>query len=809
MRLERLKAHDVGPFSDVDIDLAALPGPIVAVVGENGQGKSTLLELFAGALYRECPTRGKLQGLATARKSSVEAQVFYGSPYTITQYLDAVSGKAEALVTDGASPLIGDTKVRSYDAWAARALPSPEVFYSSLFSAQKSQGMLELKPAERKAVLLRALGIERYEALAASARERAASAKVSLQTAVARLQDERARGGSVPDAEAALGVARERVVGAGINLDAVTAELEALKRQAAVAESANAEVARIAARRRELEAETSKLDRELGDLSTRHLEAEALLARRQEIEAVEVQRAAAEAQVSASRVAVTALQGEVRFLAEAKSRAATELQRARQDLDRVRSDIEETGRWLDIEAGAIEDASALREAAEADAGAARARVATLEGELAEQQAARISAATGRIGALREGLDGIAAETAGDPAAAARATLDRDSQIEEAGRLAPSRIREIEAALGAARADAERFDRMARQYGEHAARLPEVTSRRQLAKELEAQIPQLLTETEAAEALVALADEQLDAKSRELDTAAEAEEEIATAAMRLPASRIAELERAQARIEEIQPQLVDVTARLRQAKDALLELPQLEPVASVDLAGKQAAHAAAEGVLRWAEAERTRAETVLERARESATRQAALEAERASIEEDLSDWTLLAQSLGRDGLQAAEIDSAVPELEALINDLLSTCVGRWTVRIDTVRQSDSARKQVECLEFMILDSEPTGPASDWRPASTLSGGEAVLVGEAIALGLTMLSAARLGVDRPTLVRDESGAALDPTKTRAYVAMLRRAVEIVRADKLLIVSHNPEVWELCDSQLVVHQGKVVVQ
>ena len=59
-----------------------------------------------------------------------------------------------------------------------------------------------------------------------------------------------------------------------------------------------------------------------------------------------------------------------------------------------------------------------------------------------------------------------------------------------------------------------------------------------------------------------------------------------------------------------------------------------------------------------------------------------------------------------------------------------------------------------------------------------------------------------------MRDETGAALDPINARAYVAMLRRAAEIVGASHVLFVSHNPDVQELADARIVVADGSARV-
>ena len=44
-------------------------------------------------------------------------------------------------------------------------------------------------------------------------------------------------------------------------------------------------------------------------------------------------------------------------------------------------------------------------------------------------------------------------------------------------------------------------------------------------------------------------------------------------------------------------------------------------------------------------------------------------------------------------------------------------------------------------------------------------------------------------------------LDPENARAYVAMLRRAADIIGADKVLIVSHSQEVIDLADARIEI--------
>lgn len=48
---------------------------------------------------------------------------------------------------------------------------------------------------------------------------------------------------------------------------------------------------------------------------------------------------------------------------------------------------------------------------------------------------------------------------------------------------------------------------------------------------------------------------------------------------------------------------------------------------------------------------------------------------------------------------------------------------------------------------------------------------------------------------------SPSALSPENARVYVSMLRRAAELIDADRVLLVSHTPEVWDLCDARIEI--------
>jgi exonuclease SbcC len=834
MRWQRIKAHEVGPFRDLDIDLSAIAGKLIAITGTNGAGKSTLLELLAGALYRQCPTRGTLASLARARDSFVDVVVENGHRYTIRQTLDAVSGKGEAFVTDAAGrALLETSKVRDFDAWAVGHLLPESVLFSSSFAPQASAGFVALSKGDRKAVLLRILGIERYERMSAAARAQAGTAQAKADALQLRITEERQRTPDLAEARAAHAEATQAVTVAAEYAAAARAALERLKAAA----------------------EDERLAREIAD---RRRAVEERLARARE-------RSKAVAHAGAKRTDAARMQ-----VADIEERLANNrkvLDQAEQirgavaaltEIDREVAAVREQRRQL----GTERDAAAIvyREANDAVARAERAkaaaadRVARAEKRLGDRAA--VDAAVTSVPALRRQVDELAAEIEDAererdqlsqrllghkderisrlrgglqamlldaPAATPRAVLDSDDELVVSAEGMPAlidawrdRAARAQSRLTGARNDLAAAERAAARADEMRAAEVELDSARAA-----------VAEAEAEHARAAAARDEATARHAEIETraTAAAETERATEARRAEheplAKRLPVLEQAQTRIDELTERAAQAKADVQRAetdgadqveeaaraeRECEAELATLPPAPSdtpaVDLGAAEARVTETEQAEHRARAEQTRADGRIEQAEAGARRVAELQDELRDVEEEVADCTLLAQSLGRDGIQALEIDAAIPALNTLTNELLRKCFGpRFTVEVRSDRLTADGKRTVESLDIHVLDTKPSGHDG---MVETFSGGETVIIAEAISLALTTLACRCAGLEMPTLVRDESGAALAAENGAAYIAMLRLAAEQIGADKVLYVSHVPELQELADARIHISAG-----
>jgi exonuclease SbcC len=240
----------------------------------------------------------------------------------------------------------------------------------------------------------------------------------------------------------------------------------------------------------------------------------------------------------------------------------------------------------------------------------------------------------------------------------------------------------------------------------------------------------------------------------------------------------------------------------------------------DYAGAALAAAALQGELaaerrRWDDLTMTLA--TLQAEKQDVTRQrVAFEARRMELDgltvriETLTDeqieWNWLAKALGRDGLQTLEIDAAGPTVSHYTNELLSVCFGaRFSIDLVTQEAKAGGKGLKESFQIKVYDNERGGTARD---LDALSGGEKVVVGEALANAIALYNNNRSGMQIQTLFRDETTGSLDPETAPLYVAMLRKVQQLGDVRQIFYVTHSPVAAALADAQIRFAGGTATV-
>lgn len=789
MRLERITLRGLTRFTgEVTLDYGAYGRGLIALVGLNGAGKTTALEAAAAALYKSFPSRpGSLYEYA-APGAFIDATFLETDGKRVRTHLaiDPEGRKTEGYVyIDGVAVADRDVLFRETVDYN---FGSEALFLSSVFAAQNKAGNFLLATrAQRKTLFAELLNLRNYEVMHETAkknRDQLAGIASKLDELISSTEYEIRSAAPTAQAE------HERAQGAEADIQLSLDEAQEMVLKATEAlNDARARAERVADKRRAMEQAHADDLQASRDIEAARKEAQTAAQGLQRIiDGVLARDAAGKIEGArgghASRMGV--LNTELRQARVLAARGVTTREAIAQiDGLTKRRDVvlalyqkeTEANNALALRAA---DARAAQRAVDADVERynAAGRRGALIGRVPCHDQAPLVASCPLLEEAREaakvrpdlalGIAAVATEQA-----LVRATAEHKQAAEAVG-IAES-LSEIEDALADLVKEREQ--------------LPKIIAAEERAKQTEANIAQ--AETDHKERLEHLTIEA----SLDANEVARVRREMATAVIR-DAKKLVDLEQrrdaARVRIEKTEaafragnegPSVVEAEEALRISTDTAKTLGVEHTTA---MKRSAAAHAAVT--------------VLIERVEKLTPWKGELEEHRR----DLSDWMILEQAFSRDGIPALEMDAAGPEVAALANNLLEACYNsRFVIAFETLREKKAARGTfTETFDVKVYD------AGVERQVEALSGGERVVIGEAVGLAIAIFNSRRAGVRWETLFRDETAGALDPENAQAYVDMLRRALDLGGFYQCIFVAHQPEVYERADVRLLVGGGHVTV-
>lgn len=860
MQLREVSFSGVTRFQDpVKIDFGKLGDGLIAFVGRNGEGKTSAMETVAAGLFRSFPSRpGSVYDSCHGRRAFIEL-VFddSGTELRTKLLIDAEQRKSEGYLTEDGVPITRG-KSDEFDEAIERRFGSIDLFLASVFAAQNKAGnLLGMKPAERKNLFAELLGLGRFQVLAQAAGANRAAAEVRLSAARSLLQSVEKELDVLPEVERQDGLNRLAVEAAEELLqESRKTEMEALRALAEVRSAADRyrafKAAEDAAHREEEQARSR-----LAAIAARPEELEKRHQQRQR--ELEFDRAAEEAQARLTHAATIrelgainpdeeerrarARHGERCREISAKGDAITQQLLAAPDFDAARKNIQSCSEAKQRTKEAQEQAAlaeSRRKIAQADLEAAQRRLAQAI-DNREKQLEDLRRRAHLIASVPCGISdswtAAGAVVTDLPNSCPLLSEAREAKVRihdlESGESCPAEREEVSEAQ-------KRFDLAQTAATEFTEKVPlpalltDIEAREQEARSILAQEPVikarvldlqqctndlLQADREFSDDMEAVRQKRMrvselkDATDQRLKTTLKEIEkkERLTKEARENEERQYQIDLATCRKERSEANLALEKAITRHA-DAIAIASANASLLAINLPHEEAKVRAAtfnreesERELRTAEQALATTTAKLAALKVRASEAAERRAEQEQIGAEVSDFSLLENALGKNGIQALEIDAAGPEIAALTNELLSSCYGpRFQISFETLRAKKSAKGEYsESFEVKVYDS------GQERPAEALSGGEKVVVGEAIGLALAIFNARKSGVKWETLWRDETAGALDPDNAQRYVLMLRRAMDLGGFRQVIFVAHQPEVWESADVQLLVHGGQVGVQ
>jgi exonuclease SbcC len=205
MRILELSLRNYRVFDEVDLEL---PARVIGIFGPNGAGKSTLVEAIAFALYGRARTDKKhIRTHGVLTDAAVRMVLEHGGQqYEVRRTIRGKNHQTEAELFLGDVQLA--TGVTEVDAEIQRLVRMDhKVFRASVFAEQKQlDAFSEVRPGERKDMVLRLLGIRPVDEARTAARKRARERKsqandLSGALPDVREQEERLEAARIEEAE--------------------------------------------------------------------------------------------------------------------------------------------------------------------------------------------------------------------------------------------------------------------------------------------------------------------------------------------------------------------------------------------------------------------------------------------------------------------------------------------------------------------------------------------------------------------------------------------------------------------------------
>ncbi|WP_308510256.1 hypothetical protein [uncultured Treponema sp.] len=164
----------------------------------------------------------------------------------------------------------------------------------------------------------------------------------------------------------------------------------------------------------------------------------------------------------------------------------------------------------------------------------------------------------------------------------------------------------------------------------------------------------------------------------------------------------------------------------------------------------------------------------------------------------TEWELVSKAFGKDGIQALELDALAPGISETANRLLESAYGeRFSISIETTRigGSGKSRKQIEDFKIMVTDDGET------TTLENKSGGEAVWIKRAIYDAFAVIRGRNTGFAFLTCFQDETDGALDASAKTAYCRMLEASHEAAKLRHTIIITHSNEVKAMVEQKIAM--------
>jgi len=755
---------------EVEIDFTQFQPGLIALTGKNGSGKTTVMENLHP--YRQMVSRdGSLQSHFFLKDSyRVLDFEIDGKNYRSSILIDALTGASEAYLFENDQPL-NDGKLTSYDEAIEKLLGTPELFFNSVFSGQKSKGIAELKPADRRKLFYELLNLNSYEAY--------------LERAKRELRDQEFKLAKIEGEQSAIGIENCELKIENLGKE----RLENLERQKSLTDEIF-----------QLEAEIDQLNEAIKEFEIEIRTSEEKLKGNEEIE---------------KRIA--AISDEIQTLSKENNSKVL----------RYNSEIEDNQKLIERNkklASRKDEINLMlknREKARKELSSLQETKSDLQKQFSKQQedySADLQALNSQernLNNLRNDLRHL--ESQADQHEKNLERMKKDTEIidvvpcdEPTGKSCEFLINAYKTKSDLAELLAENKDydsqivykeqsiKKAEDIYEHDKNMygeKYAVSMKQLKDELKIvdlnidAVNKILTE---------IGNNNLDKMNKE---SLEAENNIKLLEQKIESVRTLVNEsvaNCQKELDRLKTEAGDLQKKLDlELPKKIVEWKELLIKNRFDLGNKNSLKNIKREDYDEARAELAEVDHEIEMVKQSKERIAALNEEKKKVESEIRDWTFLCKAFDKTGIPVLKLENSGIEITSIANELLSLFENKFRIVFETTKLKADKKNVKETFDINIVEDDGIVELSN------KSGGERVWIETALRLAISLV-VRQQGKNLQTSFADEVDGALDLNNAHIFLQMLINAHNRSGVHNTFFITHRPELIDLIPQRISLNDG-----
>lgn len=173
-----------------------------------------------------------------------------------------------------------------------------------------------------------------------------------------------------------------------------------------------------------------------------------------------------------------------------------------------------------------------------------------------------------------------------------------------------------------------------------------------------------------------------------------------------------------------------------------------------------------------------------------------------------EWILIEKAYGRNGIQSFEIKKALPAIVKMMNELLIGDLGQKFSLNFRMKRLGGSGQLIDTFDPLVARYDESEIIEKEVPLSNLSRGERILVFVAMSEAVGVYLRNSIGLDLRTAFVDEADGPLDPANRADYLKTRQHVHTICSLHHTFIISQSPDIYDKIPQKLRLEKNNIEV-